>query len=346
MSQRDNRQITVAEMAPHVHSFQYGENKVNKISSWLIRWIQKSLEEGKIKPNDFLPSKGDLACHIGVSLGTMQSVFRYLEDIGLVESKQKIGTYIKEQGSNIIKLTSKRELACAKLKEYISKSACCIGDKIPSIRELAKIIKSSNTTVRIAINTLISEKILKKSGSLFVINDNNFSIKRVEAKTLMEKVAKQIKQDIISNLSEGDKLPSNPLLAKRYNVSIKTIHDALKYLSNLGIVHTRRGQYGTIVIKENTNINMYQYEAIGYKLKKYISQNLKVGDKLPSIKELAEQFNVSPKTISKAFDDLKEDGFIMSSRGRNGGTFVTDIPQSSSEAYTWLALNPEYVSDN
>ena len=81
------RQITVAEMAPHVHSFLPNENKVNKISEWLINWIKKSMQNGSIKPYDFLPLKGDLAFHIGVSLGTMQNVFRIVEDYGLVESK-------------------------------------------------------------------------------------------------------------------------------------------------------------------------------------------------------------------------------------------------------------------
>ena len=36
------RQILVAEMAPHVHSFLSGENKVNKISTWLIEWIKNN----------------------------------------------------------------------------------------------------------------------------------------------------------------------------------------------------------------------------------------------------------------------------------------------------------------
>ena len=42
------RQITVSEMSPHVHSFGPGENKVTKISAWLIKWIEKSLESGSI----------------------------------------------------------------------------------------------------------------------------------------------------------------------------------------------------------------------------------------------------------------------------------------------------------
>ena len=103
-----NRRITVAEMAPHVHSFRAGENKTDKIYEWLLAWIKQSLKDGKIKPNDYLPQKGDLAFHIGVSTGTIQNVYRMIEDAGLVESKQKIGTIIKSQKSEFSeKLTSK-----------------------------------------------------------------------------------------------------------------------------------------------------------------------------------------------------------------------------------------------
>ena len=53
-------QITVADLAPHIHSFLPNENKVEKLTKWLINWIDLSLECGKIKPYDFLPSKMDL----------------------------------------------------------------------------------------------------------------------------------------------------------------------------------------------------------------------------------------------------------------------------------------------
>ena len=91
MSQVENsRRITVAEMAPHVHSFLPNENKVNKISDWLINWIKKSLKEGSIKPYDYLPSKGDLAFHTGVSLGTMQNVFRIVQAGQLVARASQV----------------------------------------------------------------------------------------------------------------------------------------------------------------------------------------------------------------------------------------------------------------
>ena len=156
MSQNNSpRRITVAEMAPHIHSFAYGENKVAKISAWLINWINDSLKTGKIKPLDFLPSKGALAFHIGVSLGTMQNVYRVVEDEGLVESKQKIGTYIKDAKVCTEKLTSKREGVCELIKGYIISQKYKEGDKLKSIRKISSEINVPNTTVRIAINTLI-----------------------------------------------------------------------------------------------------------------------------------------------------------------------------------------------
>ena len=83
MKKSSQNQITVADLAPHVHSFLSNENKVDKLTSWLESWIVLSLECGKIKPYDFLPSKADLACHIGVSQGTMQNVYRRQEIIWL-----------------------------------------------------------------------------------------------------------------------------------------------------------------------------------------------------------------------------------------------------------------------
>ena len=38
------RQITVAEMAPHVHSFLAGENKVNKISEEKLGYLIPNME--------------------------------------------------------------------------------------------------------------------------------------------------------------------------------------------------------------------------------------------------------------------------------------------------------------
>lgn len=327
-------------MAPHIHSFLPRENKVKKLADWLSEWIKKSLESGDIKPFDLLPSKGDLACHIGVSQGTVQSAYRMVEDMGLIESKQRVGTYIKDAFYSAEKLTSKRELAIAVVKKYLSENNYKSGDKIISVRELAHITGFANTTLITAFSNLVSQGILEKKHNSFFVIVSDFGTEIVQTKTLVEKIAENIK-NYVQNLKAGEKLPPNTEFAKRFNVSVKTVHDAIKLLTKEGLLYTRRGRYGTTVSVENQEL--YNYEKIEQKIRQYIAENCKVGDKLPSIKELASSYVTSEKTIKNALDNLVEDGYLTFSRGRCGGTFVMDIPQAANEAYKWLAINSEYI---
>ena len=349
MSQfKEGRKITVAEMAPHVHTFLPNENKVNKISEWLINWIEKALAKGKIRPYDYLPLKGDLAFHIGVSLGTMQNVYRYVEDKGYIQSRQKVGSFIKApQERNIEKLTSKREVASEAIKNYIIDNNYKSGDTLLSARKLSAHLAIPFATIRIAINSLISENIIKKSGNNFVVLKTDYNSNNKEQQTLVEKIAEYINQYIKSKLKTGDKLPSNNALADMFNVSVKTIHDAVKILSVAGIVKTRRGYYGTVVcdFKEDTN-DLYYYEQVEEGIKHYIAENCKVGSKLPTIKNFAEVFNVSTKTIKNALDNISAEGYIHSQRGRYGGSFVVELPPQNSKGYEWLALSPEFEQLN
>lgn len=349
MMTKTYHKITVADMAPHVHSFLPGENKVEKIFAWLSNWIVLSLECGKIKPYDLLPLKSDLACHIGVSQGTVQNVFRLLEDAGYVESKQRIGTYIKDRknGVEIEKLTSKRELAIEVVKKYLSENNYKKGDILVSVRKLSQYIGISNTTLRMAIATLVSRGVLKKQDNSFIVTDLDFEVSRIETMTLVEKVAINLKQYIAENFKPGERLPSNSELTKIFKVSIKTIHDAVKQLAKEGVLYTRRGQYGTIVLDElgEYSSGTYFYEKFEQKIRLYIAENCQIGDKLLPIRKFAEIFETSEKTIKKALDNLAEEGYLTFTRGRYGGTFVMDIPQSSGDAYKWLAISTDYVSN-
>ena len=143
-------------------------------------------------------------------------------------------------------------------------------------------------------------------------------------------------------------------------VSIKTIHDALKSLIDEGILLPRRGRYGTTVIKmpysdknnERKEMSIfasaqdtafYYYEKTQNHIKKMISENYEIGSKLPSIIELSKQMDLSPNTIRKAFQNLAKEGYLAFSRGRYGGTFVVDIPETGEETFKWLAVNPQYA---
>lgn len=341
--------ITVADLAPHIHSFAFNENKVDKLVTWLKNWIDLSLECGKIKPYDFLPPKGDLACHIGVSIGTIQTVYRCIEDEGYIESKQRIGSYIsnRKKDNSLQKLTSKRELAVEVIKKYISEQNYKIGDKFLSSRKLAQITGFSNTIINNAIKSLIKEGILAQGQRFFIIKKLDFEIKKIQQKTLVKKIADNIGAYIEKNLQPGDRLPSNDELVKIFKVSAKTIHDALKLLSKEGLIYTRRGQYGTTVLNPNGEkiSELYEYEKYEQKIRNYMVSNCQIGDKLPPVKELAQIYQTSEKTIKKALNNLAEDGYLTFSRGRYGGTFILDLPQESGEAYKWLAISTDYMSN-
>ena len=346
---KNNRRITVLEMAPHIHKFLPNENKVAKISAWLINWINLSLESGKISPYDLLPLKTDLACHIGVSQGTIQNVYRIVEDEGIIESKQRIGSYIKPKNPQRTseKLTSKRELAIEIIKKFILDNNFEQNSVLPSSRKLAQYTGLSNATIRLALNFLVTQNILELVKKEYVIKNTDFEIIITTTTTLVEKTATKMKKYILETFEQGDKLPNNKELARIFSVSVKTIHDSCKLLSKEGFLHIRRGQYGSVVIGESQNIqnDMYLYEKIESKIKNFIIENSKIEDRLPSIENFSEMFQVSKKTVKKALDNLRDEGYLAFIRGKNGGTFVTDIPQDSTDAYKWLAITPEYIEN-
>ena len=53
------------------------------------------------------------------------------------------------------------------------------------------------------------------------------------------------------------------------------------------------------------------------------------GDKLPTVCEMAVDLGINYNTVSKVYQDIERDGYIVSKRGR--GTFVHDKYRSASE---------------
>jgi len=56
-----------------------------------------------------------------------------------------------------------------------------------------------------------------------------------------------------------------------------------------------------------------------------LSNDFKAGDKLPSERDLAEQFQVSRVAIREAIRALENNGFVLIRQGAAGGAFVTDL---------------------
>jgi len=350
------------------------ESKSIVIANWLAENIKKELKTGKFKISDVLPSKAEFAYLLGVSIGTIQHAIRHLEDLGYVESKQCIGTMIKDYTKpvSIRKLTSKRDMAIAEIKRYIKNDGFKVGSFLPSSRTIATIIGYSNNTTRLAIDALVAENILKRRfknarDNGWVVLSMDFDCPNVvtntqNTETLVEITARDVENIIAKELKPGDRIPAHQELSERLKVSLKTVHDALQILVNKGYIQTRRGTYGSTVIKLPGNVNspqkpedkifapakdaaFYHYEKTQNYIKKLIAQNYEIGEKLPSIVTLAKELNLSPNTIRTAFQNLAKEGYLVFSRGRYGGTFVIDIPEVEEQAFKWLSVNPSFAKE-
>ena len=343
------------------------ESKALVIGKWLEFRIKSDLSTNKISYNSLLPTKAEFAYLLGVSVGTMQNAFRYLEDINLVESKQCIGTMIKDSSSaSVRKLTSKREMAIEQVKKYIIDKNIKVSSSLPSSRKIASYINCSPNTVRLALEYLCTLGILKHKFKIsketgWVLMNKDFEYELIDSnETLVNKIENDLKKYITENHKVGDKMPVHSVLAEKLGVSIKTIHDSLKILIDEGILLARRGRYGTVITRmpnemaveqrRETSIfapaketAFYYYERTQNNIKKMIAENYQIGSKLPSINELSKQMDLSPNTIRKAFSNLAKEGYLAFSRGRYGGTFVIDVPEMEEQAFKWLAVNPRYA---
>ena len=370
MLKKDLKQININDITVNFPDLKNStEPKAVTIANWIMNWIDTDLQSGKIDYQNLLPSKADFAFTLSVSIGTIQNAFRIVEDAGYIESKQCIGTLIKDKNINstIRKLTSKREVATLELKKYIKTNNFSKGDILPSSRVISKELKIPPNTTKLALDTLCRAGIIERknqtpNSTIWIIKSKEFNTIKNKPiqETLVEKVEQDLKNYITENLTVGDKLPAHGELAKNLNVSIKTIHDALKTLITEGILLPRRGRYGTSVVKmpndktldigKETSIfasaqetAFYYYERTQNQIKKIIAENYSIGDKLPSILELSKEMDLSPNTIRKAFQNLAKEGYLTFSRGRYGGTFILDIPETETQTFKWLAVNPKYA---
>lgn len=331
--------------------------KTEAIANWLMSWLDSNELEGSL-----LPTKAEFAYHLGVSLGTVQNVFKILENKHYIFLKQRVGAIITNKNDiTLRKQTSKADIAVEIIKDFILSSDLNVGDKFVSARKLSQLTKISLNTVRVAIDKLLSEKILESTDNCLILKNKDFKVQKSHStETLVDKVKKDLKKYVSENFKIGEKLPSNTELAQKMNVSVKTVHNAIKLLEKENMLLSRRGTYGTIVT--NTSMNsafeprremsifapaqetaFYHYQKTQNKIKRIISENYSIGSKLPTIKQFSEQMDLSPNTIRKALNNLAKEGILRFSRGRYGGIFVIDMPDIEEQTFRWLAVNPKYA---
>lgn len=349
-----------------------GTTKDALVTEYLTQYITTALEEGTITESHLLPRKEEIAKFLGVSVGTVQNAIRIVEDMGHVESKQRIGTMIRDSASHghrLRKQTSKRDQAVIAVKKFIVDRGIEVGEPLPSAREISAQIGSAPNTTRLALEFLTNQGVLHSRGTrgnkanweLKEVPDlsDDPSIAAIESETLIDQLERDLKELIAQEYQINEKLPSHLELAEQFKVSIKTVHDAMKRLSDQGVIRSKRGRYGTFVCRkpdtqfftpaENIFVSVddttfYNYEKVERHLKQLIKAKYKVGDKLPAMGQLSKELDVSSNTIRKALQNLAKEEVVTFTRGRYGGTFVTRVPEvETDKAFTWVSINPETI---
>ena len=105
------------------------------------------------------------------------------------------------------------------------------------------------------------------------------------------------------------------------NIDIKELKCYYVYIINIHTLYTlRRGDKLNINISNTSTTPLY--EQIQTQIKLHIlNGNLKSGEGLPSIRNLAKELKVSIITTKRAYEELEKEGFIETVTGK--GTFVS-----------------------
>lgn len=348
--------------------------KGQTVSNWLIDWVKHALEYGIADIGDLIPNKEHLASYLGVSTATIQNSIRYGKNLGYFSSKQSIGTAIADFYSKDLKERDDLyhgNIAECKIKKIVIDDGIKLEKPIPPIKELASRTDISQNTIRNALSNLTLagylEKAKDRGNRHFWIYKKEFTLSKEELLngiqdenfTLTHQLVLKIQNYLDKTYKQGEKILPNSAFSNMFNVSIKTVNDAMKALANKKVILARRGKYGTIYLgkinlkkdfisSEKKKLNsdtkyLYAWQKAQTHLKKYIIENHKVDDKLPSIRNLASLLNVSPNTIRRALKSLIQNGNLVSKCGKSGGIFVLDLPQKEKESYQWLAINPDVI---
>ena len=346
------------------------------VTEWLISWIKHSLEFGLADIGDFIPTKEILANFLNVSSATIQNSIRQIKDMGYVQSKQSLGTYIADFYSKDIKAQDELyhgTITECKIKKIVLDDKVELNNPIPSIAELAYRTNISQNTIRFCLINLAQkgylEKIHLKGNKYSWIYRKEFNLTQEEINngikdenfTLTHQLVEKIQKYIEKTYKQGDKILPNSSISNMFDVSIKTVNDAMKILNARKIVLSRRGRYGTIYLGNSQNSKMnfvsserrkptqaqnytYSWQKALTHLKKYIVENYEAGDKIAPIRELGTILNVSPNTIRRALKDLVKSGNLVCQRGKTGGIFIMEMPEIEGDSYRWLAINPDAIS--
>jgi GntR family transcriptional regulator len=84
-----------------------------------------------------------------------------------------------------------------------------------------------------------------------------------------------------------------------------------------------------IRIDQSTGVPLW-LQIVNQLTKQVVSRNIAVGDRLPTVRELAADLRVNPNTVARAYQELEREGVVETRRGQ--GTFACDVVDRRSPA--------------
>ena len=230
------------------------------------------------------------------------------------------------------------------------------GDLIPSKKDFAKYLKVSTGTVQNAIRYLEDEGYFISKQCIGTMikdafkKDDELKMFSKKDKTLIE-VKKYL---ILHKYDENEIIPSISELSSEIKTSTNTLRLALNELVQKKVLRKETHKKENVYIinskiklneKEKSSIQEIKSKTLvkilKEKIKKYILENYKTGDKIPTNEELSKLFNVSIRTVNSSMKELNKDKFILSRRGSYGSIFLnTDIKEVKNEKSMFMS-NPK-----
>jgi DNA-binding transcriptional regulator YhcF (GntR family) len=90
----------------------------------------------------------------------------------------------------------------------------------------------------------------------------------------------------------------------------------------------------SVAIAIDPEIELAPYQQIEEQIRAAIQRgDLEAGAALPTVRQLAEDLNVAPNTVARAYADLQEEGWLVS-EGRRGTRVADRVPTSDKRVRT------------
>ena len=88
------------------------------------------------------------------------------------------------------------------------------------------------------------------------------------------------------------------------------------------------------IIAVDPNIEIAPYQQIEEQIRAAIQRgDLAPGTPLPTVRQLADDLNVAPNTVARAYSDLQNDGWVLS-EGRRGTRVAERVPTTDKRVRT------------